>query len=584
MKRVMKWISMKKGTMGKVLFRWKDISIGYKYGMGMLVILTLFIVAICITINSFSNIEKNIEKLEATDKKLIKITQMGSLFREKDINIGEFIQFKKDRYINEYEDTRRKILILSDEIKPIMNTDQLKIYYKYIKTSDEKVEKTFKKEIISSVKMNKEKKIMNARIIISATKNSTIEVLETMSKLVSKECELAVKNANASIKKGIYTLLISVIISIILGSLATYIIARQVRKYLEQVIKISDQVAQGDLTVNKIHYDGKDEIGQLASSINKMIDNFRRIINELATVSEEVNKQSESFTNIAEEVRGGSEQIAETMQQMAIGAEEQADSSTEISHKVNELSIIIEESNNHGKELKERSESVLAVTEVGNKLILASVDQMDVINNVVKESVEKVKNLDEKSKNISTLIDVINSISKQTNLLALNAAIEAARAGEAGRGFAVVADEIRKLAEQVGNSASEIRRIIEAIQKDTNLVAEALEIGYGEVESGRIQISDTEKSFVKIDKEVRQMAGNIQQLSKNLSKVVDHSVEISTSIEQVAAIAEENSASIEQTSALAQQENSSMDLMKNKNGDMIHSIERLKTYINNFKI
>ena len=79
----------------------------------------------------------------------------------------------------------------------------------------------------------------------------------------------------------------------------------------------------------------------------------------------------------------------------------------------------------------------------------------------VQQAVESMGQIDEASKKIASIINLIDGIAFQTNLLALNAALEAARAGDHGRGFAVVADEVRSLAQKVAQSANEIKLFIE---------------------------------------------------------------------------------------------------------------------------
>ena len=79
----------------------------------------------------------------------------------------------------------------------------------------------------------------------------------------------------------------------------------------------------------------------------------------------------------------------------------------------------------------------------------------------VQQAVESMGQIDEASKKIASIINLIDGIAFQTNLLALNAALKAARAGDHGRGFAVVADEVRSLAQKVAQSANEIKLFIE---------------------------------------------------------------------------------------------------------------------------
>ncbi len=102
--------------------------------------------------------------------------------------------------------------------------------------------------------------------------------------------------------------------------------------------------------------------------------------------------------------------------------------------------------------------------EQGNNRLNKAVEQIDRAKEVMDEAGRMAASLNERSQQISSIIDMIQSINKQTTLLALNASIEAARAGEAGRGFAVVASEISNLANNVGDSAKLITEQIVSMQ------------------------------------------------------------------------------------------------------------------------
>ncbi|MCT4621041.1 MAG: methyl-accepting chemotaxis protein [Marinisporobacter sp.] len=563
---------------------WNNLRIGYKYGVVLGIVFVFFVVSAGITIQALLNINENIKKIETTDQRAIMITEMGSLFREKDVQIGEFVFYGSDNYLNDYEKTRVAFDELLDEIKPTIQTKDSKGLYNFIIQKNKKVHAIVQKEIIPAVKLKDRKKLMSAKISTASYRKSTVALLERIKEEIEKDRQVAIEQAHENMKRAIKILVITGICVVLFSISVMIIISKKIREQLNKVIQITNKAAQGDLTIESLEYKGKDEVGQLSASINQMVNNLRGMMNEVLHVSGEANKQTDALMNIAKEVRRGSEQIAATMQQMAVGAEEQANSSTEIAHAINNLSKLIEETNIKGEELKNSSEEVLSVADVGNQQLLMSVDQMDVINHMVKDSVGKIKRLDQKTQNISQLIKVINDISEQTNLLALNAAIEAARAGEAGRGFAVVSEEIRKLAEEVKNSASEIREIVEDIQNESNSMTKSLEGGYKQVEDGTEKIKNTEEVFNKINEEVRNMVEKIQHVSENLEKVACHSGEIGSSVEQVAAIAEENSASIEETANLAQKENDAMERMKEENDKMITSMENFKILVEQFKL
>lgn len=147
----------------------------------------------------------------------------------------------------------------------------------------------------------------------------------------------------------------------------------------------------------------------------------------------------------------------------------------EISSLMTSLNHQINEARNESGHLQEKSDEGLNISDTGKEQMNLSVTQMTEINDLVESSVQQVAGIEQRTQDISKLVDVNQGIADRTNLLALNATIEAARAGESGKGFAVVADEVHKLAEQVGGSVTEIAAIINDVQDQSKSTVDSLQ-------------------------------------------------------------------------------------------------------------
>ena len=447
---------------------------------------------------------------------------------------------------------------------------------------DEWVEK-----ILDAMRMYDTGKGQEAIALLNEARYLESEISEYISELAKEHEEQIIKQGEETIAVGNTTVIFVTIISIAVilsGIVIAIATSRTISRPIQQVVKRMNILAQGDLSKESLKTMEKDETGKLVESINTMTNNNRQLLHEINYISETVSNQSEELTQAASEVKSGSDQIAKTMEELASGAELQANSAGELTNLMSSYANKVDAANENGTKIQRNSKRVLNMTEEGSKLMQHSSEQMDKINEIVKESMAKMEILDEKSSQISELVSVIHDIADQTNLLALNAAIEAARAGEHGKGFAVVADEVRKLAEQVGFSVNDITHIVEDIQTESKNVSESLDLSVTEVEQGTTQIHTTEKTFNEIRAEVSEMVQNINVVTNNLSEIVEHNLEMKNSIEDIASVSEQAAAGIEQTAASAQQASGSMQEVYRSAEQLAKLTEQLNELVLKFKL
>lgn len=373
-------------------------------------------------------------------------------------------------------------------------------------------------------------------------------------------------------------------ISIILGVIIIWFSANLITKPIIKVTEQMGYLANGDLTKELLLIKSKDEISRLADAMNLLHKNLRNSMKKVSETSETLTSHSEELSQSADEVKMGSEQVASTVQELAAGSETQANNASDLASVMNTFVETVQEANESGLRIEGNSKAVLSMTSDGAELMKQSIQQMEKIHSIVNESVEKVAGLDKQSQEISNLVTVIKDVADQTNLLALNAAIEAARAGEHGKGFAVVADEVRKLAEQVSNSVTDITGIVDNIQKETFIVSDSLKVGYKEVELGKTQIESTGETFEGISVAVTEMVNSITTIGKNLSEISASTQEMNSSVVEIASVSEESAAGIEQTSASVQQTSSIMEEVAGSSKHLANLAEELNTLVREFKL
>ncbi|KMY28540.1 chemotaxis protein [Lysinibacillus xylanilyticus] len=422
---------------------------------------------------------------------------------------------------------------------------------------------------------------------LTAMNNLVTEVLDGYEELADKRSDSITKVGDDVVSTSLNNKSVGLIVSIVLtiaGVLIAIVTARNISNPITIVTKRMSELADGNLQHELLPITHRDEIGQLMLSANEMNEKLKQTISSIHTVSETVAAGSEELAQSSNEVQSGTEQITVTMQELASGTETQASTAGDLAETMASFQRSIHETTQEGIELKVHSSHVQELTTTGKDLMIQSTQQMTTINEIVLDSVKKVEGLNVQSAEISKLVSVIDDISNQTNLLALNAAIEAARAGEHGKGFAVVADEVRKLAEQVQFSVTDISTIVNRIQGETSNVTTALQSGYEEVKRGTAQLNQTNETFDQISGAVEEMILNINTISGNLNKVAQNSESINVSVDEMASISQESAAGVEQTTATVEETAATMEEISRSANQLAGMAEELNIQLQQFKI
>lgn len=282
---------------------------------------------------------------------------------------------------------------------------------------------------------------------------------------------------------------------------------------------------------------GQDEISDMLRAFNQLIGRLQTNLREILQGVEQVSSNASQLQSSAHKVSEGSNS--------------QNTSSSHMAASVEEMTVSINHVADQARETNEQSQEVGKRAEAGQKVIQHAVENIHAIADAVDNAAKDIRQLEDKSKEIESVINIIGAVAEQTNLLALNAAIEAARAGEQGRGFAVVADEVRSLAARTATSTKEISDMIMAIQGVSGSAVKRMQDAIQKVEQGVSGANQANATMEDIFDVASRSVALVSDISGAIREQGAATNAIAQQVENVASMVEENSRAANETTSLA---------------------------------
>jgi methyl-accepting chemotaxis protein len=558
------------------------LTISKKLWGGFSAVLVLLIIASVMSMWTTNDVSTRYDSL--IDEEMERVTlveKVEVIQKEMSTSVLEYLMFSKLSSVEKLEaDYKEVIETITSLSKDLNNKAAIELVEKLQEQSKQLYEANT--EMIELKKVNgmyqkaaSQSTQLNLEISEALVELKTIE--EKSASQTREELDTYVTMSN------IITLLLT-ILSVVIGILVSHFISRSIARPIKKVTNGLAEIAEGNLTIEPIVIKNRDEVGEMASTFNKMSNDLQRIVSGVRDSSMQLAANAEELSASSEESLASSQMVAKSAEAQMVASEEQVGQMNASMHSMTYLQEGVSQIASSNEDMLKATDGVRSLVTQGSSVVTNVASQMDTIHETFNETTEIMKNMAKHSNEIQNITSLITDISDQTNLLALNAAIEAARAGEYGKGFAVVAEEVRKLAEQSKNSASEIASMVQLIQSASGSAVKAITTGGEKVEEGITKTTESLNVFQQIETSVDDVVQKVESVTTAISHISEIASSVTDSVQQVQTLATHAADGASDTSAATEQQLAANEEISSSAQSLADLAEKLQNEVSHFRI
>ena len=313
----------------------------------------------------------------------------------------------------------------------------------------------------------------------------------------------------ANVKWSISYVKFSMIIlfGVLIGATLIYYLTRSIREKVSMIIDFMSRMAEGDLSAERNVMAVADDLTRISRNVHGMRENIAGIIREIKKITGQLDSSSNDTLKITQSFSQDTQSQAATVEEITATTEEISAGMESISNnacnQMNEIEALIHKMSDLTETFRIMGQDTMSALTLTQDIAHQARTGEESLGRM-KENMGKIG---ERSRQMTSIIGIINDISDQINLLALNASIEAARAGDSGRGFAVVADEVSKLADTTASSVKEIGSLIQSSEQ--------------EIKTGMVIVSDVVARISAIIQGVESINSMVHGMSDFMNKQIE---------------------------------------------------------------